>query len=205
MCFRPLILSAPATPGRRSPLRKTATVQIIAGAPPAPAIFLPSVPLLLTAFRVIHRASEYALHLPGRAFFLLGVLLEGSLANRHNIPPPRALPLQVSNRPQIDLRPLFGTATLPTGTSVASSRGEGGLLTALRHGHPAHKPLSGIPAWRRGLLTGLQHGDPTHRYLRAIPAWRRGLLTGLRHGHQAYKYLRGILAWRRWSSISARP
>ena len=65
MCFRPLILSAPATPGRRSPLRKTATVQIIAGAPPAPAIFLPSVPLLpdraLTALRLrSNRASVCA-------------------------------------------------------------------------------------------------------------------------------------------------
>ena len=52
MCFRPLILSAPATPGRRSPLRKTATVQIIAGAPPAPAIFFPCIPLRPTAFRL---------------------------------------------------------------------------------------------------------------------------------------------------------
>ena len=77
--------------------------------------------------------------------------------------------------------PVFGTATLPTSTSVASPRAEEGLVAGLRHGHPAHRYLSGIPAWRRGLL------------------------TGLRHGHQAYKYLSGILVWRRWSSISARP
>ncbi len=43
-----------------------------------------------------------------------------------------------------------GTATLPTGTSVAFPRGEGGLLSGLWHGHLAHKYLSGIPTWRRG-------------------------------------------------------
>ena len=72
-----------------------------------------------------HRASEYALHLSGTAFGLLGVLLEGPSGNRHRLPSPRALPLQVSNRPQIDLRPVFGTATLPISPSGASPRGEG--------------------------------------------------------------------------------
>ena len=52
-------------------------------------------------------------------------------------------------------RPVFGTATLPTGTSVASPCGEGDLLTGLRHGDPAYKYLSGIPAWQSVLLTGL--------------------------------------------------
>ena len=33
-----------------------------------------------------HRASEYALHLPGTAFGLLGVLLEGLSGNRHRFP-----------------------------------------------------------------------------------------------------------------------
>ena len=33
-----------------------------------------------------HRASEYALHLPGTAFGLLGVLLEGLSGNRHRLP-----------------------------------------------------------------------------------------------------------------------
>ena len=45
---------------------------------------------------------------------------------------------------------VFGTGTMPTSTPVASSRGEGGLLTGLRHSDPAHRYLSGIPAWRRG-------------------------------------------------------
>ena len=33
-----------------------------------------------------HRASEYVLHLPGTAFGLLGVLLEGLSGNRHRLP-----------------------------------------------------------------------------------------------------------------------
>ena len=70
--------------------------------------------------------------------------------------------------------PVFGTATLPTGTSVESRRGEGGLLTDLRHGNPAHRCSRGISAWQRGLLAGLRHGSPAHRYLSAISAWRRG-------------------------------
>ena len=119
-----------------------------------------------------HRASEYALQPPGAAFGLLGVLLEGLRGNRHRLPSHTTVPQPVFNRHQIDLRPLFGTATLPTSPSVASPRGEGGLLTALRHGHPAHKPLSGIPAWRRGLLAGLRHGDHAHRYSSDIPACR---------------------------------
>ena len=68
------------------------------------------------------------------------------------------------------IMPVFGTATLPTGVSVASSRDKGGLLTRLWHSDPAHRCLGGILAWRRGLLTGLWHGDPAYKYLRAIPA-----------------------------------
>ena len=68
----------------------------------------------------------------------------------------------------------FGTDTLPTDISVASRRGKGGLLSGLWHGHPVHRYLSGIPAWRRGLLSGLRHGHLAHRYLSGIPAWRRG-------------------------------
>ena len=82
-------------------------------------------------------------------------------------------------------RPVFGTATLPTSTSVAFSRDKGGLLTGLWHGDPSYKYLRGIPAWRTAsrpvhdrqltdALAGLRHGDPAHRYLRGIPAWRRG-------------------------------
>ena len=99
-------------------------------------------------------------------------------------------------------RPLPQVSQCHPGVAKGSSVGS---TAALRHGHPAHKPLSGIPAWRRGLLTALRHGHPAHKPLSGNPAWRGGLLIGLRHGHQAYKYLSGIPAWRRWSSISARP
>ena len=80
-----------------------------------------------------------------------------------------------------------------------------GSTAALRHGHLARKPLSGIPAWRRGYLSGLRHGDPAYNHLSGIPAWRRAsrpvhdrqlsnALAGLRHGDPAYKHLSGILA-----------
>ena len=72
-----------------------------------------------------HRGSEYALHLPGTAFSLLGVLLEGPLGDRHRLPPPRTVPHPVSNCLQIDLRECFDTAPRPTGTSEPSPRGEG--------------------------------------------------------------------------------
>ena len=45
------------------------------------------------------------------------------------------------------------------------SRGKGGLLAGLRHGHPVYRGLSGILAWRSVLMTGLGHGDPAHRCL----------------------------------------
>ena len=48
------------------------------------------------------------------------------------------------------------------------------LRPTLRHGHLAHRYLSGIPAWRRGLLSGLWHGHLAHRYLSGITAWQRG-------------------------------
>ncbi|MCI6525922.1 MAG: hypothetical protein SPF15_02755 [Candidatus Cryptobacteroides sp.] len=41
---------------------------------------------------------------------------------------------------------VFGTATMTTGTPEPSPRGEGDLLTGLRHGDPAHKYLRAIPA-----------------------------------------------------------
>ena len=57
-------------------------------------------------------------------FGLLGVLLEGSFSNRHRLPSHTTVPQPVFNRHQIDLRPLFATATLPTGTPVSSRRAE---------------------------------------------------------------------------------
>ena len=51
-----------------------------------------------------------------------------------------------SSRGEAFFLPVFGTEPLLTGASGASSRGEGGLQTGLRHGHPAHRRLSGILA-----------------------------------------------------------
>ena len=65
------------------------------------------------------------------------------------IPTCRTIQQSLSNRPQTGPRPVFDTATLPTGTPEPSPRGEEGLLTGLWHGDHAHKPLSGILAWRR--------------------------------------------------------
>ena len=41
--------------------------------------------------------------------------------------------------------PSFGAATSDRSTSEASRRGEGGLLTGLRHGDPSHRHLRAIP------------------------------------------------------------
>ena len=83
--------------------------------------------------------------------------------------------------------------TPPTSISVASPRGEGGLMTGLWHGHPAHRCLSGILAERRGYLSGLRHGDLAYKHLSGILAWRSILLTGLWHSHPVHRYLSGIL------------
>ena len=124
--------------------------------------------------------SRFPLHKDdskGHPFFVAGRVGRPGrvgLRGRVSVPPPRAVPQPVFNRHQIDLRPVFGTeptsttisepsprgegviyrvfgtATLPTGTSVASSRGEEELPTGLRHGDHAHRYSRGIPSWRRG-------------------------------------------------------
>ena len=86
-----------------------------------------------------HRASEYALHRPATAFGLLGVLLEGLSGNRHRLPlglpldlqpgfPHVALLVPLAGSLKTVLKPVreavFGTATPPTGISVASPRGK---------------------------------------------------------------------------------
>ena len=112
------------------------------------------------------------------------------------------------------------------------SRGEGGLLTGLRHGSPAHRYLSAIHAWRRGASDRSSARQPCPQVLQSHPRVAKGvfwlvfgtatmptgapepsprgeggLLAGLRHGNHAHRYLRGILAWRGGSSgrSSARP
>ena len=87
-------------------------------------------------------------------------LPRGEQLNMSKLPPPRTVPQQVSSCLQIDLRECFGTAPLPTSTSVASSRGKGGLLSGLRHGDLTHKYLRAIPAWRRGSSDQSSARDP---------------------------------------------
>ena len=47
----------------------------------------------------------------------------------------------------------IGTESRPTDDPEASSRGEGRLLTGLRHGDLAHRCFRGIPAWQGGSLS----------------------------------------------------
>ena len=94
------------------------------------------------------------------------------------------------------IMPVFGTATLPTGTSETSPRGEEGFYRHFGTATPSTGASVASPRGEGGLLTGLWHGDPAYRYLRDIPAWRRGLLTGLWHSDPAHRYLSGIPAWR---------
>ena len=66
------------------------------------------------------------------------------------------------------------------------SRGEGSLLTGLRHGSPAHRYLSAIPAWRRGSSDRSSARQPCPQVLQSHPRVAKGRksvpLTGLRSG-----------------------
>ena len=106
------------------------------------------------------------------------------------------------------IMPVFGTATLPTGTSETSPRGEEGFYRHFGTATPSTGASVASPRGEGGLLTGLWHSDPAHRYLRGIPAWRTAsrpvhdrhltdALAGLRHGDPAHRHLRTIFAWRR--------
>ena len=89
---------------------------------------------------------------------------------------------------------VFATATPPTGTSVASPRGEG-------------KEIGTVDVIMVKFATGFGTGTMPTGTSVASPRGEGGLLTGLRHGGPAHKHLRGILAWRGGSSdrSSARP
>ena len=68
--------------------------------------------------------------------------------------------------------PLFGTSTLPTGVSGASSRGEGGLLAGLWHDDLAHRHLRAIPACQRGFKAE-KSSDLRAGRRSDLKAWRR--------------------------------
>ena len=108
---------------------------------------------------------------PGGPSHCVGPFFSGANASRHHLP--RSIADKHLHFNHYDpSHNLLGTATLPTGAPEPTRRGEGGLLTGLRHGHHAHRYLSGIPAWQSLLLDGLWHGHHAHKYYRAIPAWR---------------------------------
>ena len=96
----------------------------------------------------------------------------------------RAVPIVFKlSRGKAFFRPVFGTATPSTGTSVASSRGEGRLMAGLRHSNLAYRYFSAIPAWRRGHLSALWHGDPQLKHFWGRVACRR---KGNRYRCRAY-------------------
>ena len=101
-------------------------------------------------------------------------LPRGEQLNMSKLPPPRTVPQQVSSCLQIDLRECFGTAPLPTSTSVASSRGKGVFWPVFVTAPLPTDVSVESSRGKGGLLTGLRHGDLTHKYFRAIPACRRG-------------------------------
>ena len=130
-------------------------------------------------------------------------LPRGEQLNMSKLPPPRTVPQQVSSCLQIDLRECFGTAPLPTSTSVASPRGEGGSSDRSSARQPYPQAPQSHPRVAKGVFwpvfgtAPLPTGTPV-----ASPRDEGGLLTGLRHEDHAHRYLRGILAWRGGSSIS---
>ena len=63
---------------------------------------------------------------------------------------------------------------MPTDTSEPTSRGEGGLLTGLWHGDPAHRHLWGILAWRRGASGRSSPRRPCTQVLQGHPRVAKG-------------------------------
>ena len=83
----------------------------------------------------------------------------------------QAVPIEFKlSRGEGGFRPLFGTATLPTDASGASRRGEGGFWPVF--GTTILPTGTSEPSRRakEGLLTALRHGTPAHRYLSGILA-----------------------------------
>ena len=132
-------------------------------------------------------------------------MLEGSLGNRHRLTPPRTAPEQVSNRPLIVLRQTFGTATLPTGTSEPSTRGEGGSWTVF--GTATLPTDVSVASWRgegdiyRPFGTGTLNRSTSGAGSRGKTVWNRcqtGLLPMLRPDFGTTSPARGlsVASWR---------
>ena len=155
---------------------------------------------------------------------LLDGLWHGELAHRclRGIPSWRTIQQSLSNRPLNGPRPVFGTATLPTSTSGASSRGEGkrfvtvaGLMVKFATGFGTAPPATGgsetgprgeegfyrhfgtgIPPTSTSVASSRGEASPNQPQTGLSPAFH----AGPRHGDSSQKYFRGIPVWRRGAS-----
>ncbi len=131
-----------------------------------------------------HRASEYALHPPGTAFGLLGVLLEGLSGNRHRLPnqepshnrSPAVLRL-ISNR--VLAQCLFGSRCRLR-LSATSAPPKGGSALGRRPKTISRRDVSPRPRRRRGSLrSGAQPSSPApFRREKDRPRWQSRLPDG---------------------------
>ena len=64
-------------------------------------------------------------------------------------------------------------------------------LTGLRHCDPAHRCLSGIPAWRSDPKPGPNRAVTADKRCRGLGPRRDRQPRVLRHGHHAHRHLRG--------------
>ena len=91
---------------------------------------------------------------------------------------------------------VFGTATLPTGTSVTSPRGKGVFWPVFGTAILPTGTSVASSRGKEGLLAGLRHDHPAHRYFRVILVWRDGHPPVLCHAHHAHRHFSPIPAWR---------
>ena len=106
-------------------------------------------------------------------------------------------------------KPFFPETESPSHNSLSATPAwQTGHLSALRHGNPAYKGFSVIPACRSisqptsnrshpSIPPGPRHGDPAYNALSAIPTCPTGHLSTLRHGYPAHNALSAIPAWQR--------
>ena len=114
-------------------------------------------------------------------FRLARCFARGSIRQPTPASAPRTVPQPVSGRSQIDLRPLFGTGTMPTSTPEASWRGEGDIYRPFGTG-TLNRTTSGVEArgktvWNRcqtGLLPMLRpiFGTASPARGLSVASWR---------------------------------
>ena len=82
----------------------------------------------------------------------------------------------------------------PRAIPAPSPRHPSAIPVPSQRGETITQPIS--KRFLSGVITGLRHGHPAQRYLRAILAWQSVLLSGIRHDKLVHRYLRGIILWR---------